>query len=90
MLAAQRCETDAVLASVGCAEGELAFCAAVLVDDAVVIVEGLIDGDANALKTADRRRLVVFTRIQRKCDSSRLQCLLWARNFGSAHSNVMI
>jgi hypothetical protein len=56
----------------------------------VVIVEGLINGNANALQIANRSRLVVFTRGRRGCGSCRLQCLLGARNFGIAHSNVMI
>jgi hypothetical protein len=90
VLAAKGRETDAVLASVGCAEGEFAFCAAVLVDDAVVIVEGLINGNANALNAVNRPRLVVSTRFRRERGSCRLQCLVWVRNCGSAHSNVMI
>jgi hypothetical protein len=48
-LAAHWSEANAVFACVGSAEGKFAFCAAVLVDDAMVIIECLVNSNADAL-----------------------------------------
>jgi len=44
----RRREADAVVAAVGGGECEAAFCGAALVDDAVVVVKGLVNGDLDA------------------------------------------
>jgi hypothetical protein len=75
-LAAHWSEANAVFAGIGSAEGKFAFGAAVLVDDAVIVIECLVNGNADALEVAGRSRLVIFTASQCECGSLSLQCLI--------------